>query len=56
MTTQQDTSNPEESRRYGRIVLYWVLGFFLTFIAVDSFFVYKAMTNQPVVLERIDGQ
>lgn len=40
----------------GRVVLIWILCFFLTFMSVDAFFVYKAVTTDTGVVEKIDGR
>ena len=40
----------------GKIVLIWVLGFFLTFMTVDAFFVYKALTTHVGTVELNHGK
>ena len=46
----------EKSHKDGRTVLVWILAFFLTFIAVDAFFVYKAVTTHTGVVDQSDGK
>lgn len=42
----------DESKKEGRKVLFYLLGFFVVFASVDAFFVYKAVsTNTGVVAE-----
>ncbi len=43
-------------KRDGRIVLYWILGFFLTFMCVDAFFVYKAINTHNGTVELSHGK
>lgn len=40
----------------GRNVLIWILAFFLTFMIVDAFFVYKAVTTHTGVVDQSDGK
>ena len=40
----------------GRVVLIWVLAFFLTFMTVDAFFVYKALDTYPGIVDLTDGK
>lgn len=54
MTISQpvDPQQVEESRKFGRVVLFSILGFFMTFICVNAFFAYKALsTYTGVVVE-----
>ncbi len=45
-------SQAEDSRKSGRVVLLSILGFFMTFICVNMFFAYKALsTYTGVVVE-----
>lgn len=46
----------EESNKYGRKVLIWIVGFFLTFMSVDAFFVYKALTTHTGVVDQSHGK
>ena len=45
-----------KKKKDGRVVLIWVLAFFLTFMTVDAFFVYKAINTYPGVVELSDGK
>lgn len=46
----------DNKKNDGRFVLYWILGFFLTFMAVDSFFVYKALKTHRGTVELSNGK
>lgn len=47
-----DNALQEKSRKDGKIVLMAFVGFFVTFAAVDAYFVYKALsTHTGVVVE-----
>ena len=46
----------QENRKDGRTVLIWIVGFFLTFMIVDAFFVYKAVTTHTGVVEQTHGK
>lgn len=52
MRTSQpvDPRQAEESRKFGRVVLFSVLAFFMTFICVNAFFAYKAVTTYTGVV------
>jgi nitrogen fixation protein FixH len=50
--SETENLNAQESRKAGRTVLFWFLGFFGVCIAVNGIFVYKAVsTFKGVVAE-----
>ena len=51
-----ETEANTESKKDGKIVLAWILGFFLTFIIVDAFFVYQAVSTHNGEVELIHGK
>jgi nitrogen fixation protein FixH len=50
MSNEDNLSEKEESRKYGRKVLFLLLGFFAVFASVDAYFVYLAMKTKPGVV------
>lgn len=50
MSADKKLSEQEESRKYGRKILFLLLGFFAIFASVDAYFVYLAMQTQPGVV------
>lgn len=40
----------------GRRLLLYLILFFLTFVSVDAFFVYKAMTTHTGVVDQVHGK
>ena len=50
MSTEQQLTEAEESKKYGKRVLIILISFFAVFASVDAFFIYKALKTQPGVV------
>ena len=46
----------KNNKKDGKIVLIWIVGFFLTFMTVDAFFVYKALSTHIGTVELTNGK